>query len=244
MQPAHRVNNNEKIPSYVPIYNAIYSDIVNSVYKDGDTLPSETTLTKTYGVSRHTLRQALTILNEDGLIQKRQGRGSIIRSNKKKVERSQKDFFNPMIAFAINDVETIDAQYNFAPPTEIAKRKLSVESSDILLASNNIYYSNGNIIGHSFIQIPLNRIEHLKIQFDDDQAISELMNTTIFKMTRHVNMSIRAIASDDYVNNFIKVDSTQTLIYLEEILYDADNFAIARCKFYFIPSFYEIDLWI
>lgn len=241
MQPAQRINNNVKVPSYVAIYNAIYSDIINSIYKNGETLPSETVLTKTYGVSRHTLRQALTVLTEDGLIQKRQGKGTIVTSSKKKVDRSQKDFFNPMIVFALNDVDSIDISYNFAPPTEIAKRKLEVESSDILLASNNIYYSNGVPIGHSFIQIPLNRIEHLKIKLDDEQAISELINTTIFKMTRHVNMAIRAVASDDTI--YID-DTDQIRIYLEELLYDADNLAIGRCKFYFIPNHYDIDLWI
>ncbi len=67
-----------RIPTHVPIYNMLYSDIVNGLYKDGDVLPGEMALTEKYGVSRNTLRLALAILNEDGLIQKRQGKGTLV----------------------------------------------------------------------------------------------------------------------------------------------------------------------
>ena len=68
----------DKIPAYVAIYNILYSDIINSVYEDGSRLPSETALAERYEVSRNTIRLALAILNEDGLIQKSQGRGTVV----------------------------------------------------------------------------------------------------------------------------------------------------------------------
>ena len=41
-------------------------------------LPSENELTKKYNVSRETIRKALTLLLENGYIQKKQGKGSIV----------------------------------------------------------------------------------------------------------------------------------------------------------------------
>ena len=67
--------NDNKIPSYVSIYNQIYSDIVDGVYKNGSQLPSEPVLAEKYGVSRNTLRQALTILNEDTSSRSSRARG-------------------------------------------------------------------------------------------------------------------------------------------------------------------------
>lgn len=58
------------IPSYVPIYDRLYADIVDGVYPAGTQLPGEAALAEKYGVSRNTLRQALTILNEDRMIRK------------------------------------------------------------------------------------------------------------------------------------------------------------------------------
>ena len=65
-----------KIPSYVPIYNQFYKDIMDGVYPVGSKLPSENELREIYGVSRNTLRQALAILYQDGFIEKFQGKGS------------------------------------------------------------------------------------------------------------------------------------------------------------------------
>ena len=47
-------------------------------YKEGDLLPSENALSKEYTVSRETIRKSLDYLSQDGLIQKKQGLGSIV----------------------------------------------------------------------------------------------------------------------------------------------------------------------
>ena len=48
-----RSQSTQKIPSYVPVYNMLYSDIINGFYKTGDILPSESTLSQKYKVSRN-----------------------------------------------------------------------------------------------------------------------------------------------------------------------------------------------
>lgn len=234
----------EKIPSYVPIYNQLYADIMNGVYLDGESLPGETALAKEYGVSRHTLRQALTILTEDGLIKKMQGKGSIITLKKKYFNPWQKELFNPMIEYAIDDVEIIDLNYNFAPPTEIASRKLNIESHEILIASNNVYKSKERTIGHSFMQIPMKQIESLKLDLNNKDEVSKLINEIIFKMAYRANASVKTILAEDHVTNFLEVPEKTSILYIEEVLYNEEQIPICRCKFYFIPDAYDINLWI
>ncbi|WP_208560534.1 trehalose operon repressor [Marinilactibacillus kalidii] len=60
------------------IFIDIEAAILNQTYKSGDLLPSENVLTKKYNVSRETIRKALTLLLENGYIQKKQGKGSIV----------------------------------------------------------------------------------------------------------------------------------------------------------------------
>lgn len=47
-------------------------------YEESELLPSENALAKEYSVSRETIRKALDYLSQDGLIQKKQGKGSIV----------------------------------------------------------------------------------------------------------------------------------------------------------------------
>lgn len=52
--------------------------IKSEFYKVNDLLPSESELCEEYNISRSTIRQALSILESDGFIQKQQGRGSVV----------------------------------------------------------------------------------------------------------------------------------------------------------------------
>ncbi|MFN9195240.1 MAG: GntR family transcriptional regulator, partial [Pseudomonadota bacterium] len=49
-------------------------------YQAAGVLPSETALAERFKVNRHTLRQALAVLQENGLIRIEQGRGAFVQS--------------------------------------------------------------------------------------------------------------------------------------------------------------------
>lgn len=61
---------------YEQVFKKIEQDITSGVYQAGDFLPTENELTQTYQMSRDTIRKALKLLAEAGLIQKIHGSGS------------------------------------------------------------------------------------------------------------------------------------------------------------------------
>ncbi len=61
---------------YQEIFNQLQDAIVAQTYPAGSLLPTEKQLQEDYQVSRDTIRKALQMLTEHGLIQKIQGRGS------------------------------------------------------------------------------------------------------------------------------------------------------------------------
>lgn len=68
-------------------YESIASDLEQKIYKDvyqaNDRLPSENQLAESYQASRATVRAALKVLEENGLIQRRHGFGSIVIAHEK-----------------------------------------------------------------------------------------------------------------------------------------------------------------
>ncbi|MDX9909733.1 MAG: GntR family transcriptional regulator, partial [Mariniphaga sp.] len=70
---------NETVPQYRKLSELLREHIVSGVYEEGDLLPSENELCTVYGITRPTVRQALDVLVKDGLILKKQGKGSIVR---------------------------------------------------------------------------------------------------------------------------------------------------------------------
>lgn len=67
---------------YSSIKDDLLAKIKDGTYKEGDIIPPEVELAKSYGVSRPTIRQALQILANDGYIEKRKRRGTIVTKPK------------------------------------------------------------------------------------------------------------------------------------------------------------------
>lgn len=63
---------------YEQVMDQIRDGIVQGIYKKGDLLPSEKELMQMTGVSRITVREALRVLAEVGVIETRQGKGSFV----------------------------------------------------------------------------------------------------------------------------------------------------------------------
>ncbi len=69
----------ENLPQYRKLYELLRKHIITGLYKEGDLLPSENELSAVYEITRPTVRHALETLVKDGLIYKKQGKGSIVR---------------------------------------------------------------------------------------------------------------------------------------------------------------------
>lgn len=67
-----------KVPYYHQLYEQLRDAIRRRAYKPGDRLPTESELMARYGASRATVRQALDLLVQEGLIYRRRARGSFV----------------------------------------------------------------------------------------------------------------------------------------------------------------------
>ena len=67
------------MPKYQRIAEWLQQKIADGTYGPGDKLPSEQELREQFDVSRQTVRSALDVLEEEGLIYGRQGSGSFVR---------------------------------------------------------------------------------------------------------------------------------------------------------------------
>lgn len=73
-------------PLYQQLMARLKNDILAGVYPSGARIPSEQLLCETYGVSRVTVRKAMLDLVQEGLLVRRQGKGTFVAD-----ERIQRD---------------------------------------------------------------------------------------------------------------------------------------------------------
>ncbi|MEL7104968.1 MAG: phosphonate metabolism transcriptional regulator PhnF [Pseudomonadota bacterium] len=65
-----------KTPLFQSIAQTLRSDIAEGAYPSGAKLPTEADLAARFGVNRHTVRHALGVLSDEGLVQSRRGSGT------------------------------------------------------------------------------------------------------------------------------------------------------------------------
>jgi DNA-binding GntR family transcriptional regulator len=75
------------VPFYYQITKLLRRMIEQGELTPGEKLPTEIELSKTFGVSRVTLRQALSILKADGLLDRKQGNGTFVTKSHTSLER-------------------------------------------------------------------------------------------------------------------------------------------------------------
>lgn len=70
------------IPVYYQLKNIIQEKIKNGEYGEGELIPSERELSEAFGISRMTVRQALSQMESEGLIVRQKGRGTFVAGHK------------------------------------------------------------------------------------------------------------------------------------------------------------------
>ena len=104
--PASQAALDSRQPLYASLAQALLRDIAQNRYPIGSLLPTEDAIASRYGVSRHTVRQALRELKEEGVISSHPGIGTRVRAP----SQSQRVF---------GGINTIGDLLQFAESTEM-----------------------------------------------------------------------------------------------------------------------------
>jgi DNA-binding GntR family transcriptional regulator len=75
---AARIDRRSPVPFYFQLRQLIRDEIAAGRWESGERIPSENELCRHFGVSRTTVRQALSELESEGLVHKEKGRGSFV----------------------------------------------------------------------------------------------------------------------------------------------------------------------
>lgn len=122
-------------PKYQVIASELKSQIRAGRFKDVNMLPTEFELMDIYSVSRQTIRQALAILEKEGLIEKRRGSGSHIRrapapetpSQRRTIAVVTTYISNYIFPSILREVEEVLSRNNCVPLLFATQNQVSVE---------------------------------------------------------------------------------------------------------------------
>lgn len=138
-----QANTKSEPPLYLQVAHALKEDIVSGVCPVGALLPTEDELCKRFSVSRYTVREALRLLREDGLVSSRQGAGTVVippRSSGSDIHHVMS--INDLLAFA-TDTRLVIESIKMALIDEKLASRTGLVSGDEWLEVRGYRYSEG-----------------------------------------------------------------------------------------------------
>lgn len=233
-----------RTPKYVQVYNQILSMIKRSQFAPGSKLPSEEKLTNDFNVSRVTLRTALSLLKEDGVISSIHGQGHFVNfSETQKNDQGIRSLSCPILDSLTIPIEQVSQKeaYYFKNPSSVFTDKL-FEVKDISYFTLNVWYKIDDLnIANIFSILLPEVIEKFGLNLEDKDQIIRFLENDIYHEVANskLTISISSRKPDSFRREFAKGDK---LVLMTEDLYSTNGKVLAQNKYYIAESFFRTSL--
>ncbi|MHB1394414.1 MAG: GntR family transcriptional regulator [Clostridia bacterium] len=231
---------NDKRPLYVLVYDQLFGLIMDGCFKKGEKLPGENSLAQSLGVSRGTLRQALLILQEDGVINNIQGKGNFVSMDKKNIEVGLEKLLNPPRNFNNQDYTDIEIEVAYESPNQLLQQVLQVNSSNLLMSFHKVYKINDDNTCYTFAIMSYDRVIPYNLDLTNNKELLEFIDETVYKTASFSKSMIRLTPTGDYISQKLKIAEDQVVFLIEDILYSNDGEPMVFSKSYMRPEFYDL----
>jgi GntR family transcriptional regulator len=231
-----------RIPLYYQLENVLREKITSGGFEPGDRLPTEIELIKEYGVSRITVRQALRALADDGLIERKQGRGTIIAARK-----SRKKRFAGMIHLNGSLDELIDMgidtpvkvlEMNRVEADRHEAELLAIKLGTPIYRLKRLRFHDQKPFGLIISYLPEDIGSALTMAELSSGALLHTMETKLGINLDNATQQIHAELADPYIAKLLEVRVGAALLSIERTVYTDENKPVE-----YVRALYRSDIY-
>jgi GntR family transcriptional regulator len=231
-----------RIPLYYQLENVLREKITSGAFESGDRLPTESELIEEYGVSRITVRQALQALSEDGLIERKQGRGTVVAARK-----SRKKRFTGTIHLTGSLDELIEMgmdtpvkvlEMNRVEADQHEAELLEIKIDTPIYRLKRLRLNEGKPFGLIINYLPENIGSELTMAELSSGALLHTMETKLGLHLDNAIQQIHAELADPYVAKLLDVRVGTALLSIERTVYTDENKPVE-----YVHTLYRSDLY-
>ncbi|HHD2752135.1 TPA: GntR family transcriptional regulator [Clostridium perfringens] len=216
---------------YVTVYDKLFKMINEGTFPENSRLPSEPELAKRLGISRSTLRQALALLQDDGLIRNIRGKGNyIIKENKTDTTGLEK-IGHPV--YKCLDLETNDVELDFKiePPSDYYKKILG-DKSVATVCVDRWYLNKNSTLAYTYTIIAIEAISKFNIDLSDKSSILKFVEEESYKDCSKIKSTIKFTTAGNFVTKDHPIPNEKQFYLIDEAIYSDSEFPIIFNKHY------------
>lgn len=228
------------LPTYIKLKEEIQQSIEKGALVPGDRLPSERDLAEAKGLSRMTVRQALTELVAAGALYREQGRGTFV-SARKMQQRNISSFSETVrmrgFAPSTHVLEFASAQ----PPEDIAQR-LMVPDGEVYRALR-IRLADATPVAAEEVFIPLHICPGLRKE-DLAGSLYHLMTEVFGHRIGSADSSVSALLPGARHQEYLKIPRSTPILKVNSLYYSASGTTLYYERAVYRTDMYEYNIRI
>jgi GntR family transcriptional regulator/GntR family frlABCD operon transcriptional regulator len=200
---------------YRELQKLLKSQIIKGVYKEGDLLPSENELSSTHDMTRTTVRQALLIMEKDGYISKKKGKGSIVNPKKRRLGLLSFKGFSEVISHTDEKVnnQVLEGPVYQNWPEEFFYPLSEAESEAGCNFLHRLRFINQSPIMLEYTYIPnIDLPDFTKTKLVNDSLFSTLALNFDIEITS-MDQEVRAIKADEELEAYLEVEIGEPILH-------------------------------
>ena len=254
---------------HVKIYNELYELIQNGTYPPGSQLPPETTLSTTMNVSRMTLRKALTLLREDGLIKDVQGVGHFVREPRStdskgrrhakgsitsgpsdnsntvpdKIFSSDNSMTHPVYDCCLEELDSVELDFRIEPPSKSILDNFNHYTAAVVIV-DRWYKHEGRTIAYSLSFVPIELVGRFKIDLNSNDALLDFLEHTCYEQGHHCDRCITYSTAGNFSAKNYKLSTHDSFLMTQENVYDEEGEILVVSKHYIPAEVFELKIAI
>ncbi|MFS0865656.1 GntR family transcriptional regulator [Fredinandcohnia sp. 179-A 10B2 NHS] len=215
--------NQESTPFYKQLKEKIIEDIEVGRLKHGDKLPSERDLALQYGISRMTARHTLSILEREGIVERRVGAGTFVSNNK-----IQMDFitFNSFTKDMLGKGLTPSTQVlsmGHMEATPILAERLQVSIGENLFSVKRLRLVDDRPIAIEESFIPDRYCRNIEEHITDNTSLYHILESVYGIVLVKANEYMRVTFSEENESKLLKIRTESPCIFREAVAFDRNN---------------------
>ena len=224
------LDRNSPVPLYYQVKQILLEKLDKGTWKPGDLVPSEQELQELYGVSRITVRQALTELTHEGRFERHRGQGTFV-ANKQLVHNPEKRIsITELMRQQEIEPEWRIRERDFVTPLPNIQERLGVRSNSKVYFVDLILHADGEPIGRHITYIPKAVAEAGNVTSLSDEDLGAFFRTLPNREGTQLKRAVQAVPASSEEAKLLKIRAGQPVLSIEVTYSDASSKPIEHLR--------------
>ncbi len=208
-----------------------------------DALPTEAAFMKILDASRHTVREALVLMEQENLIYKIQGKGTFLKKRPIHIESGLEKLESI--------TETVEG-YDLTPgtqwigieiknPTEQMTEELNLTPGEKVITFKRVRTANGNLASYCVDTMPLRYFETIPHEINEESLFSYLEKNLGIHIESAVTYLVPTLPTGEMTHE-LGVPQDQLFLLLQQIHFDSKGTPMIFSNDYFQPDIFKFKV--